>query len=534
MNFFKEIRSRINLRKILILRDQWKKYFPSVKEFLSAENLRSNILDELDPIKKIAFPKSKEDVYRTITLVAITNAILAGLPGKMGVGVYISIALEIGMAVSIANHYGFHEVKKENIYKYLGTVTTVILSIIILFKEILSAAFSIFSSFTGPINPLIPAELLVTNFFGIIFLVGFKEMKSKGSFNVPFLTFYSIVKETISLTKHQYEFVKNKPPEIFKKVRKKVVSFFKGEVDLKDISNSEIRGDAFTVLCTAQLLDKNYSALEGPLGKKFIEAVRQSFPTKIKSDASLDDIRDHLMSYDSDQLRGLIDKNIKGKLFEIMVETRENADEDEWSAKQHPEINHPGTDLTFSNSLTGEQIEVQLKSTFNKSYVETEMEKHPDTIFIVSDEVAEKINDPRVIPAGLTNEKVTDIAREKAQKLIEGKIDIDDLVINVGGTSLASGVFSIVPYFIAYKKNKISNEQYQKVLEILIPNSTTNSINLILKYSAGGMLYLWWRPARLIINSLFDDEKEEKIETSSTEKKYSRRELLKLSFIKII
>ena len=85
MNFFKEIRSRINLRKILILKDQWKKYFPSVKEFLSAENLRSNILDELDPIKKIAFPKSKEDVYRTITLVAITNAILAGLPGKMGV-----------------------------------------------------------------------------------------------------------------------------------------------------------------------------------------------------------------------------------------------------------------------------------------------------------------------------------------------------------------------------------------------------------------------------------------------------------------
>ncbi|MCI5053566.1 MAG: hypothetical protein MRY23_01935 [Pelagibacteraceae bacterium] len=534
MSLFSDIKSRINLRKVLILKDQWKKYFPSVKEFLSVENLRSNILDELDPIKKIAFPKSKEDVYRTITLVAITNAILAGLPGKMGIGVVISIALEVGMAVSIANHYGFHEVKKENIYKYLGTVTTVILSIIFLFKEILSATFSVFSSFTGPINPLIPAELLVTNLFGIIFLVGFKEMKSKGSFNVPILTFYSIVKETISLTNHQYEFVKNKPPEIFKKVRKKLVSFFKGEVDLKDISNSEIRGDAFTVLCSAQLLDKNYSALEGPLGQKFIEAVRQSFPTQIKPDASLDDIRNHLMSYDSDQLQSLIDKNIKGKLFEILVKTRENADGNEWSAEQHPDINHPGTDLVLTNSETGEQIEVQLKSTFNKSYVETEMEKNPDTIFIVSDEVAAKINDPRVIPAGLTNDEVSNIARDKAKKFIDGKIDIDDLVINVGGTSLASGVFSIVPYFIAYKKKKISNEQYQKVLETLIPNSTTNSINLILKYSAGGMLYLWWRPARLIIGSLFDDEKQEEPKISQTEKKYSRRELLKLSFIKII
>jgi hypothetical protein len=38
------------------------------------------------------------------------------------------------------------------------------------------------------------------------------------------------------------------------------------------------------------------------------------------------------------------------------------------------------------------------------------------------------------------------------------------------------------------------------------------------------MLYLWWRPARLIINSLFDDEIEEKKEISSNKKKEEERQ----------
>ena len=63
----------------------------------------------------------------------------------------------------------------------------------------------------------------------------------------------------------------------------------------------------------------------------------------------------------------------------------------------------------------GISIQVQYKSTFNKQYVETEMAKNPDTIFVVSDEVANKINDPRIIPAGITNEEVTRICNEIAE-----------------------------------------------------------------------------------------------------------------------
>ena len=152
----------------------WLKYFPSASKLFSIKGIQESVMDELSPLLKIIFPKTDESIYRTITLVAIINASFAALPGKMVVGVYISIALEIAMAVAIANHVGLHQVRKENIYKYFGTLATVGFSILVLFKEAISAAFSLFSSFTGPLNPLIPAELLVTNLYGIMFLVGFK------------------------------------------------------------------------------------------------------------------------------------------------------------------------------------------------------------------------------------------------------------------------------------------------------------------------------------------------------------------------
>ena len=157
----------------------WLKYFPSVSKLFSLQTIQDTVMDELSPLLKMIFPKTEENVYRTITLVAIINACFAALPGKMGIGVYVSVALEIAMAVGIANHVGLHEIRKENIFKYFGTLATVGFAILVLFKEAISVTFSLFSSFAGPLNPMIPAELLVTNLYGIMFLVGFKEMKKR-------------------------------------------------------------------------------------------------------------------------------------------------------------------------------------------------------------------------------------------------------------------------------------------------------------------------------------------------------------------
>ena len=165
MNFFSLIKVLSNKRRARKDKN-WKKYLPSISKLFSIRGIQDTIMDELSPILKIIYPKTEESVYRTITLVAIINASFAALPGKMGLGVPIAIALEISMAAAIANHVGLHDVRKENIYKYLGTLGTVAFSILVLFKEAISAFFSLFSSFTGPLNPLIPAELLVTNLYG--------------------------------------------------------------------------------------------------------------------------------------------------------------------------------------------------------------------------------------------------------------------------------------------------------------------------------------------------------------------------------
>jgi len=47
----------------------------------------------------------------------------------------------------------------------------------------------------------------------------------------------------------------------------------------------------------------------------------------------------------------------------------------------------------------------------------------------------------------------------------------------------------------------------------------------------GGMLYLWWRPANLILSYLYDDEIEE---VKSMKKNYTRREILQLAFLPIL
>ena len=524
---FKVFSSKKKARK----NKSWLKYFPSISKLFSIKGIQESVMDELSPLLKIIFPKTDESVYRTITLVAIINASFAALPGKMGIGVVVSVALEIAMAVAIANHVGLHEIRKENIYKYLGTLATVGFSILVLFKEAISAAFSLFSSFTGPLNPLIPAELLVTNLYGIMFLVGFKEMKKTGSFKIPLKTFNEIYKTTKELTAHQWKFIKDKPIELLKKCGRKVYAFVTGDVSVKNLNQSEIRGDVFPVLATAHLLDNNFEFLEGPMGQMFLKAVRLSFPEQIKPNATPSEIADHLRGYDSEQLNSLINKNIKGKMFEVIMDTRENADGDNWIAKPHTNISHPGSDSTYTNEETGVSIEVQYKSTFNKQYVETEMEKNPDTIFVVSDEVAEKINDPRIIPAGITNEEVTNQAEKNAKMLMKGEISASELALGAMYGGVASGTFNIFPYVIAYKKNKITKEELEKVLEVMLPQAGEKTIQYMVKYSVGGMLYLWWRPANLILSYLYEDE----VRVEKPEKKsYTRREILQLAFLPIL
>ena len=40
----------------------------------------------------------------------------------------------------------------------------------------------------------------------------------------------------------------------------------------------------------------------------------------------------------------------------------------------------------------------------------------------------------------------------------------------------------------------------------MLPQASEKTIQIMIKYSLGGMLYLWWRPANLILSYLYEDE----------------------------
>ena len=80
------------------LKNIYEGYEDRIKTLLEYENLRKYILGSFSELweKTLKFSEIKEDkeIYSLITKVSIVNAVLAGIPGRLAVGVFICIASE--------------------------------------------------------------------------------------------------------------------------------------------------------------------------------------------------------------------------------------------------------------------------------------------------------------------------------------------------------------------------------------------------------------------------------------------------------
>ena len=125
-----------------------------------------------EPFMGVFENKSKlieDDIYSLITKVAIINMVLAGLPGRMGVGVFVSIALEIWMAFRIAQFIGLKEIKSFNdVIRYIGIIASAGLLVFEGFKVLIGFFIGLVSSVV-PFSPIIAAELLATNLIAVIY-----------------------------------------------------------------------------------------------------------------------------------------------------------------------------------------------------------------------------------------------------------------------------------------------------------------------------------------------------------------------------
>jgi hypothetical protein len=197
--------------------------------------------------------------------------------------------------------------------------------------------------------------------------------------------------------------------------------------------------------------------------------------------------------------------NIKGRLFERLVEQAENTDSDAWIARLHPDRTHPSTDLVLWNTDTGDMYEVSLKATDSPSYIEHTLLRYPDDHILTTDEVARHFaHDPRVDPSGISNEFLTEVTKENFDELVNHLPDLQAQVMwtTVEGIGLAAA-FTLWPFVAAYARGRITQAQLQTAFRRLLGQAGVRLVTRLAGAATLGPVYLFYVLARTVFR-LFD------------------------------
>ena len=493
--FFSALKDKIGHYSDTTIAREWlSKHVDRVQRLFENYTLRDFIFEPFKGVFQSSSGKLDDDTYSVITQVAIINAVLAGLPGRMGVGVYIVMALEGWMAFKIARNVGVNIQSSKDVWKYFGVLAASVGVIFYLFRTLLGFGFSL-ASFVPGINPLILAELFVTDLVGILFLIGFKEAKETGSFSIP----RRMVKEAYTSSKalftHQYNLLKNVlSPENIKYVGIRISEYLRGDFP---VNARQINGEGFATIGMAYLLTDQTEKLDGPLGTAFLDAIRLRWSSQLGPDASQEKIANLFKEYDASQIEGAIN-TIKGKMFEIMVTQAENNDGDQWTAEMHSSESFPGSDIIFTNEDTGEQLEVSLKavSASRPEIIESALEKYPDFPIMTTDEMAQLYeDDPRVFGSDISHEDLNNITEENIDKLL-GLIEprsAQEVVI--GGVTIGMTA-ALWPFVMAYLRGKISKDRLSQVCEHAMGSAGVSLASRLSWATFLGPVFAWYLLAR--------------------------------------
>lgn len=464
-----------------------------LEKLFSNVTLRDFIFEPVKDVFRLNGKDEQAEIYSAITRVAVANAVLAGIPGKMGIGVVVSIALEAWMAYVIAKRVGIKITSTADIWKYMGLLAATLTTILWIFKSLLGFGFSIFSIIPG-INPLILAELFVTNFIGLSFYAAWKEAKYNNSFAVPKRAFKGIWSETKSLYAYQTDILKrNLSPSNLKSMGLRLRAWLKGEIP---VQNDQLRGELFSTLAMGWLLAGQYDRLDGPLAQEFVSSIRDRYPEL--EDASLFEISEFMSKYEPEQMIGVINL-IKGKLFERIVTKAENDDQDLWKAHMHDDETFPGSDIVLTNEETGETLEISLKATENPYYIENALLRYPDIPILTTDEVKQYFEDNSMIMAsGYQHSDLHQVTQENFDFMLNKLSPTDAL--EVTGTGVIAGtIMGLWPFVMAYYRKRISQEQLQQACERVFGESGIALASRLSYAVILGPVFAWYLLARGVI-----------------------------------
>lgn len=254
-----------------------------------------------------------------------------------------------------------------------------------------------------------------------------------------------------------------------------------------------LRGQVAPAVLMAHVLASEQDQLQGPLGREFLEAIRDRFPEL--REATLGQIADHMGAYDSEQLLGVMNV-IRGKFFERLVAHRENADGDQWRAVLHEDESYPGSDIIFVHEEKGQSIELSLKATDSPYYVEASLLKYPDIHVLTTEEVSRFFaGDPRVTGATVGNEELTRITHDNFERMLTQLTSFDVVAGAVSGVAVGATI-SLWPFVVAFLSNRISQEQLEKACVRALGDSGVALAARVSYALLLGPIFAWYLLAR--------------------------------------
>jgi hypothetical protein len=469
-------------------KEYFEKNFEKIKTLFDNNILRDFILEPFQDIIKASTPKIDSHIYSVITQTALINAVIAATPGKMGIGVFVCIAFEAYMAYRIAEYVGVEIKKPSDIFKHFGVIVSAIIGIIWVFKALLSFAYSLI-----PFFPL--AEFLTTDIIGVMFWVGFKEMKHKRLLSMPKFAVMELFKKTKNIFEYQYNGIKTTfTIDNIKSTACKFKAWITGEI-AQDIK--AYNGEIFCAASMIYLINDRAEKLGGELGQTFLEAIRLRWSAQLPPDATTEEISELFSEYNSEQLVRAINV-IKGKMFELMIAAAENSDGDGIKAALFTDESHPDSDIIFSDQNSGKNIEVSLKATNDPQYIERALQKYPDTPIMTTQEMNEYFGDnPLIIPSEISNEYLEKITHENMDKLLNEIAPVNAAQVAVGGVAVNIAA-ALWPYTIAYLRKKISFDDYQKAVAKICPSLGLQFVSRISYAIVLGPIFAWYLIARSV------------------------------------
>ena len=478
-------------------RDWFDQNYDRIRSLFEVKHVRDVVFAPIKKMIQLTDATTDSEVRSTIATVALANAIMAGLPGKLGVGVWISMALEAWMALRVARLVGIKIDKPSDIFVYVGTFGGIIGTIGWGFVHLLRFVFSLVVLIPG-IPATFVAELFVTNLVGVLFWVGFEEAKSSGSFMVPKRLLGRVRRLTSELVRHQVKAVKGTlSPTNIRQVGERMRAWLTGVMVLPQYAPAEV----FVVGAFAALLQRDFAKLNGPLGDVFLQSIRDRWSREL-SDASIEDIAEYMTRYDADQMVGVMNV-IKGKMFEHLVAKYENADGDEWGASLHDDESYAGSDIVFMNLETGETIEVSLKAVSDENIIEHALRKYPDIPILTTSEMRGPFeNIDMVSTSGISHDELADNADqifEEMMTMTSATAGRAQTLMGVGAGTAAASVVQLWPFVVAYLRRRISKNHLDKVFAKVLGEQGAKLASRIALAAVFGPIYAWYLLAQGVV-----------------------------------